>query len=193
MKLTKLLIVLFFSTSMLAQQTNNTVENTIDNQFRKLYKKSNNYQDYKVVLKKSYGTLHNNVLDSIKEFNKKLIDKNALISNQKDIISTYEKEKAAIELKLNESMNKENTISLLGIQLKKQFYSILLFTIIIVLLLSLLFFIYKFKNSNLLTITSKSNLEDVENEFNAFRKKSIEREQKLRRDLQDEIIKNRDN
>ena len=37
------------------------------------------------------------------------------------------------------------------------------------------------------------DLEDVENELNTFRKKSLEKEQKLRRQLQDEIIKNRNN
>ena len=78
-------------------------------------------------------------------------------------------------------------------QLSKGLYSVILFAIIIALLVSLIYFIFKFNNSDVITLAAKNNLEDVEDEFNSFRKKSIEREQKLRRQLQDEIIKNRNN
>jgi hypothetical protein len=54
-------------------------------------------------------------------------------------------------------------------------------------------FIYKFKNNNVITNKAKISLDNLENEFNFFRKKSLERQQKLRRELQDEILKNRNN
>lgn len=186
-----LLIALFAITTLFAQETE--TNNSIDNQFRTLYKNSNNYQEYKVVRKNSYGTLHNNVLDSIKQFKTLLTRKNTLINSQKEIITTLEKEKTATNVKLTAALEKENTISLLGIQLSKSNYSIILFSCIALLIIALTTFVYKFNNSNVVTKEAKNNLEDVENEFNLFRKKTLEREQKLRRELQDEIIKNRNN
>mgnify|MGYP005992018385 CR=1 FL=1 len=185
-------IAVLISLSMFSQETT-TEDNTIDYQFRTLYKNSNNYQEYKVVKKVNYGNLHNNVLDSIKQYRAQLKLKNNLINNQKLTISKLEKDNKDVNLKLQTSITKENSISLLGIQLTKSNYSILLFTIIVLLIVGLATFIYKFKNSNIITTEAKSNLYDVEQELNLFRKKSLEKEQKLRRQLQDEINKNRNN
>ena len=55
----------------------------------------------------------------------------------------------------------------------------------------MLFFIFKFFKNNVITKEAKNNLIDVEQELDAHRKKSLEREQKLRRQLQDEINKQR--
>jgi hypothetical protein len=57
--------------------------------------------------------------------------------------------------------------------------------------MGMLFFMYKFSNSNLLTKEAKHNLAEVEQELSQFRKKTLEKEQKLRRQLQDEINKQR--
>jgi len=54
-----------------------------------------------------------------------------------------------------------------------------------------LFFIYRFKNSNFLTQQAKSALTDVEAEFEQHRRRSLEREQKISRELQDVINKNK--
>lgn len=57
----------------------------------------------------------------------------------------------------------------------------------------LLFFIYKFKNSNAVTKQAKKSLEETEEEFEEHRKIALEREQKVRRQLQDEINKQKNN
>jgi hypothetical protein len=187
-----LLITVLFTTTIFCQETP-VQQNTVDNQFRTLYKNSNNYQEYKVVKKTAYGALHTNVLDSVKNLKTEIKNKNTLINSQKSAIVTLEKENKEANTKLTTTISKVDSIDLFGLQLAKGTYSLILFAIILLLITALAFFIYKFKNSNVITTLAKSNLEDVENEFNLFRKKSIEREQKLRRELQDEIIKNRSN
>ena len=174
-------------------QESTTQINTVDNQFRTLYKNSNNYQEYKVIKKSSYGVLHNNVLDSIRGYQKSIGEKNLIINTQKSNITTLEKNNSETTTKLNTALEKEHSIAVFGFLITKNLYATIVFSIILLLIAALAFFIYKFKNSNVLTVTAKTNLEDVENEFNLFRKKSLEREQKLRRELQDEIIKNRNN
>lgn len=192
MKTNLFLIAFFFSLCSFAQEKN-TEANTIDTQFNTIYRKSTSYQEYKVIGKIAYKDLQKNVLDSIKKLNTELKSKNTQISTQNSAIKKLDTDNNELTTKLTDAIDKENSIVLFGIQLSKGMYAVILFTIIIVLLISLVYYIYRFKKSNVLTVDAKYNLEEVEHEFNFFRKKSLEREQKLRRQLQDEIIKKRNN
>lgn len=80
-------------------------------------------------------------------------------------------------------------MSLLGAQMSKTSYNVLMWAIIAGLLALLLFFIYKFKNSNAVTKNAKHALAEIEEEFEEHRKTALDREQKVRRQLQDEINK----
>ena len=59
----------------------------------------------------------------------------------------------------------------------------------ILLIVLLCYFIFKYKNSYLIILAAKEDLLEAENELVKFKKKSIESDQKLRRQLQDEINK----
>jgi len=54
-----------------------------------------------------------------------------------------------------------------------------------------LFFAYKFKSSNSITKEANTKLAETEQEFEEHRKRALEREQQVRRKLQDEINKNK--
>ena len=56
---------------------------------------------------------------------------------------------------------------------------------------ALSYFIYQFKSSYQIILHAKKNVLEAENELANNMKKSLEREQKLRRQLQDEINKQR--
>jgi len=73
--------------------------------------------------------------------------------------------------------------------MSKTGYNILMWTIIAALFALLLFFVYKFKNSNTITKDAKRAREEMEEEFEEHRKTALEREQKVRRQLQDELNK----
>jgi hypothetical protein len=187
-----LLIAILFTATSFSQETT-PLENTVDSQFKTLFKNSNNYQEYKIVKKNAYVLLHTNVLDSLRNLKTQLKSQNTLINSRKSTIDRLEKDNKEINTKLTTAINKADTIGLFGFQLTKGKYLLILYFIISLLITLLLIFIYKFKKSNVFTIEAKDNLEDVENEYNLFRKNSLEREQKLRRSLQDEITKNRGN
>lgn len=176
----------------IAQQSENTSE-TINEQFNKLYKKSGSYQVYKVIYKEKYRLLQKSVSDSVNELHKELSTKNTLINSQKSAITTLEKTAKETTIRLEEALSKENSISLFGKQLTKPWYAFILFSVIATLMVLLGYFVFRFKNSNVLTTKAKFDLEVVDNEFALFRKKSIKREQKLRREFLNEINKNRNN
>ena len=84
-------------------------------------------------------------------------------------------------------------MALFGMQMSKANYNVLMWSIIGGLFALLLFFIFKFKNSNSITRNTKKSLSEIEEEFEQHRKIALEREQKVRRQLQDEINKHKTN
>ncbi len=189
-KSTFVCVALIVSNILHAQEAN-MPDNSIDLQLQNLYKTSGSYQEYKVIKKARYRELQSNVLDSITNFKDEITRKNALIDAHVTSIDSISKINQAIDTQLNEAISQIDTIRFFGAEIKKSRYSFVFFMIIFFLSILLVVFIYKFKNSNVLTKRAQSNLFDVEDELSNFRKKSLEQQQKLRRELQDEILKNR--
>jgi len=65
---------------------------------------------------------------------------------------------------------RENSISFFGKNLKKETYKIIHCSIIVLLLISLLYFVYKYINSNFLTKEAKNNLADIKEDFEQHKK-----------------------
>lgn len=174
-----------------SQENENLEPKTIEGQFDKIFRISTSFQTYKVIDREKYIELKENVLDSLKKSKKALYEKEKLLKSELENISLLNDSLTKTKLDLESVKLKENSISFFGGQLNKTSYNLILWTIIIGLASSLGFFVYKFSKSNILTKEAHESLISVEEEFNTFRKKSIEREQKLRRQLQDEINKHR--
>lgn len=185
------LIALLLSSVSFTQETTLKDTNSIENQFEELYKKSSTYQIYKVISKDKYQRLKLNILDSLKNLKETITHKESLLLKEKTNIEETKRLLAKAEIDLNTALKKENSIDVLGIQLSKTAYNLLLWSIIVSLLLGLSYFIFKFFRSNILTKEAQNNLLDIEEEFEQHRKKTLVREQKLRRKLQDEINKQR--
>jgi hypothetical protein len=168
-----------------------TEPKTIEGQFDKMFRISSTYQTYKVIDKDGFILLKNNVLDSIKKTKKNLAELENLLKDERETIAYLNESMTKMQLELDNALSKEDTISFFGIPLSKFTYSLLLWTIIIGLGSGLGFFVFKFFRSNVLTKQAQENLITVEEEFEIYRKKAIEREQKLRRQLQDEMNKHR--
>lgn len=162
---------------------------TIESQFDFLYRKSSSYQEYKVVKKTFYQKIKGNVLDSMSALKKDLIDTKKLVEVQGEEIKRLKSDLLTTNDNLTSVTKEKDNIKFLGIPMTKASYNSLLWTIIFSLVALLLFFIFRFKSSNTITIQSKNLLSDTEKEFEAYKAKALEREQKVRRELQDELNK----
>lgn len=162
---------------------------TIDNQFEFVIRKSNNYQEYKVVKKTWLYTLKAHTLDSIKALEQQLANTKQLVSTQNNEIGVLKTNLSETQNSLNATNLEKDSMALFGMQMSKSGYNALLWSIIGGLLAFLLFFIYKFNNSNAITRNAKRQLLETEEEFDEHRKRALEREQKVMRRLQDEINK----
>ncbi len=175
--------------SLNAQQKKDTL--TIPEKFDKIYRTSSSYQEYKVVGKTRFQDLKKEVSDSLNDLKSEIKRKDQLIQSQKDSISDIKEIATIFEKDFRQTLARTNSINFLGIEFLKSTYNTMVWSIIGIILILLLYFIYKFRNSNVVTTTAKSNLAELEDEFAIHKKKSLEREQKLRRQLQDEINKQR--
>ena len=170
-------------------------DNSIEGQFETLIRKSTNYRQagkrYEVVRLLELEALKKNILDSISTANTNIVDLRATIAENETSISTLNTKLDATTTNLNQLTEEKDSMQFFGAMVSKGTYKIIVWSIIFGLLSFLLFFIYRFKNSNFLTQQAKSALSDVEEEFEQHRRRSLEREQKISRQLQDEINKNK--
>ncbi len=191
-----LISCLFFTVASAQQQTideeDDTLsltEGTIDNQFEYVIQKSYNYQDYKNVKKTWLYQLKAHTLDSLKAIQNDLKTTQNTVDSLSQDITALKSNLSETEATLAETNEEKDNMALFGLQMSKTNYNVLLWSIIGILLVLLVFFIYKFKNSNSVTREAKKSLVETEEEFEDHRRVALEREQKVRRQLQDEINK----
>ncbi|WP_203295597.1 hypothetical protein [Luteirhabdus pelagi] len=182
-----LLAVLHLSAQETVQQTDNTLEG----QFTDVIDESNDYQEYKVIKKYKINELRKNILDTVSSLESKIESRQQEIDSQKNEINSLTEELQTTQEDLSLSREKENGIEILGVLTEKSTYNAIMWTIILILVLGIGFLAYKFKNSHKVTKAAQLKLAETEIEFETHRQKTLEREQKIRRKLQDEINKNR--
>ena len=195
-----LLLFVFSISSLSAQETTTIQELSLDkgpitSQFDFIYKKSGNYRAdgkrYEVVRTISLDKLRQNVLDSLKSVNQKIVGLNTTIAGHEATITSLNKKLEETTNSLTGVTEEKDSMSFLGMLVSKAAYNSILWSVILGLLALMLFFMYKFRRSNILTQDAKTSLAEVEEEYVDHRRRALEREQKISRQLQDEINKYR--
>jgi len=190
------LLLIFGSSAIFAQalKTQTINEGSIDDQFEFVLIKSSNWNDergqaYEVIKSNLILSLKAHVQDSLKAIKNRLDSTNTIVQTQQDEIESLKVDLSKTQDTLNATNIEKNSMSLFGFPMNKTSYNLLMWITILALFALLLLFIIKFKNSNSVTKIAKDNLADVEEEFEEHRRIALEREQKVRRQLQDEINK----
>jgi peptidoglycan hydrolase CwlO-like protein len=167
-----------------APSQNQVFDGTIEEQFDVLLKNSFPYENFKNV-RDNLPRFKKNTLDSLNALHEQIDEQEKTITNQGANIDSLE---LALE-NTKEIIAQRNNISFLGISIEKGTYNLVVWSIIIVLAILLLFFIQRYKSNILTAKESKDAADEIREEFEQHRKKAMEREQKLKRDLQDELNK----
>ena len=177
------------------EEQTTTNDNTVKGQFETLIRKSTNYRQggkrYEVVRLLELEAFQRNILDTIRVANTNIGELQATISENETALNSLNTRLDDTSKKLIELTAEKDSMSFFGVMVSKGTYKLIVWCIIFGLLIFLVLFIYKFKNSNTLTQQAKLALSDVEGEFEDHRRRALEREQKISRKLQDEINKNK--
>ena len=164
---------------------------SVNEKFDYVITKSNNFQEFKVVKRAWLHTLKKQVLDSVNKQQGEIKALAVIIEDQKSNTLKLESKINTLNNDITQVNTDKDNISFIGTNMKKGAFKNLFWGIISVLSILLLFFIYKFKNSNTVTQEAKTQLSEVEKEYESHKKTALEREQKVMRKLQDELNKNR--
>jgi len=190
-----LICTLLLSTSTIsaqeAEKELSLTNSTVNEKFDYIITKSNSFQEFKVVKRTWLHTIKKQVLDSVNKQKGEIKALAVIIEDQKSNTKKLESKIATLNSEITTVNTDKDNISFIGSDMKKGAFKNLFWGIISVLSILLLFFIYKFKNSNTTTQEAKTQLADVEKEYESHKKTALEREQKVMRKLQDELNKNR--
>ncbi|MDN6309634.1 MAG: hypothetical protein ACTHY4_07575 [Flavobacteriaceae bacterium] len=155
--------------------------------FKELIKKSNNFKEYKVIEKVKINAVERKVSREIESLVTDITELNETIESKDQLIESHESDIGKLKAQVDKLQNQQNEIKLLGsMPLTKANYKIIMWSVITVLILLLLFFIFKFRRGHLINSEIKENLNNLEQEFDSYKHNALEKQQRLGRQLQDE-------
>lgn len=176
-------LFLFTFTSVVGQTS---TETTIDEKFQELITNSNNFKGYKVVDTDQLTTLQQLTSNRIAELKEEIAGSKQAFKAQELKIAGLEAELETLKNQLQTVTAQKDEIAVMGMSLSKSGYNSSMWSIVGILLLALALFVVRFKKGHIHTSEARKNLAELEKEFDAYRVKSLEKEQRLGRLLQDE-------
>jgi peptidoglycan hydrolase CwlO-like protein len=173
--------------SGMSQDEENNEPNTLENQFIELKEKSNNYQQYKVVDQNSLNGFWSAVNDTLEENRREITALRNEVRSLKNTVSTLETNLAQRDSSLSDQAYQIEHMSFLGIDMTKSGYITFSWVIIFALIAAVLILYFRFTSANKTTKSTKKDYSQLQEEFEEHKRKTRDRETKLKRDLQTEI------
>lgn len=165
--------------------------NTIDNQFNTLLNESTNWQKSKIVEVEKLHQLQKNVNDSLTKLHLIIANNKDASLEHKESVESLTSQLQITRDSLSTSLTTTKNIEVLGISSEKSTFLTIIWAIIGILIIVLGIIYYRFKRSFSEIREVNRKLSETEEELEELRKSSLEREQRIRRQLQDEINKNK--
>lgn len=187
-----ILLSILFVTPSFAQDEEESAtldQGSVSGQFDYTIEKSSTYEEYRVVRTNWLYKLKSNVLDSLANLESKIEEGESRIDSLNNHISSLNQKLEATENDLNKALTAKNSVMLLGAEIQKGKYNSIMWGIVIVLAVALGFVFLLFKRSYQLTKDMRDKYKDLENEYDAHRKRALEKEKKMARDHLNEINK----
>jgi hypothetical protein len=185
-----LFLLVFYSLNSVAATDTETIDSgSIKQQFEYVINKSTQYNEYRAVRSIWLDKLKTHSLDTIASIKTGFRNYQKLSGSQAKQIDSLKVSLSETSEKLDVAIKEKNSLRIFGIKVAKGKYNTLV-TIIILGLLAVL--ILGFLVYGRLKAASKrdiKDLADLKEEFEMFRKRALEREQKMARQHLDEIMK----
>jgi large-conductance mechanosensitive channel len=163
---------------------------TIESQFDYIITKSSTFKEFQLIRKTSILKVKKNALDSLNNLSSQYGTIKASVAPLQSEIKTLEGEIVNLKAEVETTAQDKDSITFLGKKLNKASYNTFVWSLVVILIVALAFFILQFKNSHAVTKKAKNNIDKVEEELEEFKKKAMKKEQELMRKLQDELNKN---
>lgn len=187
------LVFLFLVSSSFAQLTlQQKLESNLNlkTQFQVLLAQSRSQDaDFKLIRKSNIEIIQKNVTDSIAKYTKEIASLKNSSSSSVSTVTNLKDSLSAVQSELQTEKQKTDSISFLGIDFDKGTYHTIVWIIIAVLGIGFATMLASFRKAKVDTVEFKNTAEEVQNELAQYKKKAMEKEQLLKRQLLDEQLK----
>lgn len=164
---------------------------TLEGVFQQLVDKSGAWQNFKMMDRAKLATFQRSMADTINAIRGQLSTQKQAVATHLQNIKELNDKITELQTTLDQTKDQKDSVNFFGVLLSKGVYTTIMWVIVLILAGLLAFYIYKYTNSNVITKNSINELGELQQEYENYRKAAIEREQKVRRQLQDEINKHR--
>jgi len=162
---------------------------SIETSFAYVIRNASDYEDSKVVKTWWLWRLRSYVLDSLKVYRDSIQNIQNLVDIRNHQIDSLKTDLKTLNSSLSDAVRERDSLSFLGISMTKFLYNSIMWLIAAVLFVSLIIIFLLYKRSNVVTVKTRALLAETQEEFESHRKRALEREQKIAREMYDEIIK----
>ncbi|MEQ6167438.1 MULTISPECIES: hypothetical protein [unclassified Ekhidna] len=172
-----LCFVLLFSISASAQET-------LQQKFDNMLENTETYERYKVIPRTDLNAFWSEVTDTLNQKQQKIQQLQTETRDAKALAQQARAQLSDVQVKLDESLELNDTIYFLGIPFSKVGYHIMVWVIIIALAVLAVIAYFMFMRSNSVTSRTKREYEALQAEFEEHKTKAREMQVKLKRELQ---------
>ena len=164
---------------------------TLEGVFQQLIDRSGAWQNFKMLDRGKLAAFQRSMTDSINGVRSQLVAEKQKVKENEATIKELNDKITEIQAALDQTKDQKDSLNFFGLLISKGLYNTIMWGIVLALASLLVLYIYKFSNGNVVTKKSINDLNELQEEYENYRKAAIEREQKVRRQLQDEINKHR--
>ena len=164
---------------------------TLEGVFQQLIDRSGAWQNFKMLDRGKLAAFQRSMTDSINGVRSQLVAEKQKVKENEATIKELNDKITEIQAALDQTKDQKDSVSFFGALVSKGLYNTIMWGIVLALASLLVLYIYKLSNGNVVTKKSINDLNELQEEYENYRKAAIEREQKVRRQLQDEINKHR--
>lgn len=180
-----LLAISVFANTAIAQEEA-VVDNSLQGQFNQIKEQSESYKKYKVIDRVKLDNFWKNIQDTLSSRKTEISQNLTEIGGLEGKINTLNQTITQQEESLEASTFEKEHINVLGADFTKSGFISFSFIIILTLAVVLAFFVYKFQESNKVTVRKKNEYAKLDGDFEKFKKEALDKQMKLRRELQTE-------
>jgi len=137
------------------------------------------YENYRAIREDMFQKLKGNISDTLSSANKKIAILNSTVSGLKQTIDSLNSTLETTNTRLENVTRTKNSISVLGMEVNKITYNIIMWLIIIGLAAILVLGFIVLKRNLSVTLNIKKELSELKDEFQAYRKTTREAREKM--------------
>ncbi len=177
-----------FSVMLVSAQSNEALEgdHNLKDRFEIMKEKAESYNDYKVIKNNVLNGVWKISMDSIAKLKNDLHNANATIGKLNGEIKASSDKVAAAETSMEESTYERTHMNVFGMHIAKGVFVTTSLIVVVALIIALLTVLSTFNVLRRSNREKELTIHGIMSEFDAFRKKALEKEVKISRELQSE-------